>query len=358
MEKLDKIKNKVNDRIIHRAAADRAKQEKKERLRASKFKKYAAKTKKKTGWTLDKAKKEMSAAAARTGCTSKEYFIYRFYELTPEEQDKVFLIKHSQQLSEKYDVDRKLNRMLVDKAAANLFFHDLVRRPWCVNTIVSKETFERVFTETDHVIYKPLDGHRGKGIKDYHRENGTWDTAYAELSNLAPGVVEAYVVQHPRLNELAPSSVNTIRIVTVSSNKHPVTKDGAMYDVAYASLRIGAGTSIVDNFHSGGMVANIDLNTGRLITDAADQDGNTYTEHPVTGTVFKGFEIPFFFEAKEMVEEAIRTKHVQGYLGWDIAITENGPVLIELNLTPGVVLIQAPYAAEHKGMKYIADKYL
>ena len=60
-----------------------------------------------------------------------------------------------------------------------------------------------------------------------------------------------------------------------------------------------------------------------------------------------------------MVKEAIVEKKLDGYLGWDIAITENGPVLIETNLTPGVILFSMPYiATEKRGMKHVMEKYL
>ncbi|MDQ9790964.1 sugar-transfer associated ATP-grasp domain-containing protein, partial [Acinetobacter baumannii] len=60
-------------------------------------------------------------------------------------------------------------------------------------------------------------------------------------------------------------------------------------DIAYASLRIGGGTSIIDNFHGGGMVAVADLKTGELVTDGADMAGNVYKTHPMTGIMIKGF---------------------------------------------------------------------
>lgn len=331
---------------------------KREEFFAKEDEKYLKKTIATTGWTRAEATAKISKAKELTGCTNKEFFIYRFYELGEEAQKKVFLIVHSKQLIKKYGTDKEFGKMLVDKAATNEFFNEYMGRPWCVNTEVSSEEFNKLFSETDRVFYKPLGGHRGQGIKDYRRPEEGWAKTYEEITKLPPGVVEQYITQHPDLSILAPSSVNTVRIVTVSSNVNPVTEDGKMRDIAYASLRIGGGTSFVDNFHSGGMVANIDLETGILVTDATDQEGNVFKRHPKTGIRIKGFKVPFFSEAVEMVKDAIEKKNIQGYLGWDIAITEKGPVLVELNLAPGVVLISTPYAPEHKGMKYIADRYL
>ena len=59
-----------------------------------------------------------------------------------------------------------------------------------------------------------------------------------------------------------------------------------------------------------------------------------------------------------MVTEACKKELVVGNLGWDIAITENGPTIIEVNIGPGARLLQVPYVAEGKGMKHVLEKYL
>jgi len=53
--------------------------------------------------------------------------------------------------------------------------------------------------------------------------------------------------------------------------------------------------------------------------------------HPVTKTVFEGFTIPFFAEAKELVLKVASFMPVLHLVGWDMAIGESGPVLIEGN---------------------------
>lgn len=317
-----------------------------------------AKVMKITGWDYDFTKDKIADARKRTGCAYKEYVLYKFYELDEEEQSKYFLVKQSQQIARKFDTNKKFVKILCDKELTNVHFSKYLGRPWCVNTKISLDEFTEKFADSQRIIYKPLDGNRGKGVEafDINRENAK--EVYAELQKLPAGVVEQYVVQHHTLSELAPSSVNTIRIVALVSKSKPVTKDGKHVDIAYAALRIGGGTSIVDNFHSGGMVAAIDLESGELVTDAADMEGNVFKTHPLTGTVIKGFKIPFFKEAVEMVMDACENSGIEGYLGWDIAITENGPVLIEINLRPGVVLLSTPYIAEKKGMKHVMEKYM
>lgn len=120
----------------------------------------------------------------------------------------------------------------------------------------------------------------------------------------------------------------------------------------------GGANSVVDNLAGGGLVAAVDLKTGKLITDAVDEEGNVYSRHPATGMIIKGFDIPFFAETLKLVLDAYEKKRFEGYLGWDIAITEDGPEVVEVNTVPGVILFQLPYVAEKKGMKHVMVKYL
>lgn len=312
----------------------------------------------KTGWKKDYIDAKYRDARKRTGCMPKEFNLYRMYEMTDEEQETVLVASIQKHLRKEYDVNKDFVKVLCNKELTNKFFEKYVRRPWCVNTKISWDDFVNIFKNTNRVIYKPLSGNRGKGVEAFDLNADRMNEVYDVLKTYPIGVVEEYVVQHPEMLRLCPSSVNTIRVVTFSSNTKPVTKDGKMWDIAYSSLRIGGGSSIVDNFHSGGMVSNIDLDTGKLITNAADMECNVFTHHPVTGVEIKGFKIPYFKETLEMVKEAVTENKLEGYLGWDIAIAEHGPILIEVNAQPGIVLLSTPYAEQKKGMKYVLAKYL
>lgn len=333
------------------------KDQEKERYRALK-EEAVQKVMKKTGWEHDYALTTMNAAIKRTHCTPKEFFIYHFYELTEEEQDKVFLAYHSKQIMAKYDVSKNFITILRNKELTNEMFSACIKRAWCVNTKVSLNEFKETFKNSTKIIYKPVGGHRGFGVETFSLSPETIDDVYAKLKDYPTGVVEEFVKQHADINEICATSVNTIRIVTISSVHAPVTPDGKMLDVAYVAFRIGGGNSIVDNFHSGGMVAVVDKNTGEIITNAVDGEGNVFVQHPMTGTVIKGRKIPYFAEAIQMVTEECKKHKIENYIGWDVAISENGPELIEVNDRPGVVLISTPYAAEKIGALPEMEKYL
>lgn len=312
-----------------------------------------------TGWDYEFAMDQFYDARERTGCSPKEYKMYRFYDLTEAEQAEVFLMSLSKEITKKYSTkNREFVAVMRNKEKTNEFFADLLGRQWCVNTKISEDAFVEKFAGIKRIIYKPLLGNRGNGVEAFDLTPENIREVYRTLAGYDKGVVEEFVVQHPKMSALAPASVNTIRAVTISSNTQPVTPDGKMADIAYTSLRIGGGTSIVDNLHGGGVCAAIDMETGKLVTDGVDMESHVHTHHPYTGVKIKGFEVPFYQEAKEMILRTIREKKIEGYLGWDIAITEKGPILIELNNTPGVPGLSTPWVAERKGMKHVMEKYL
>lgn len=354
--------NKLLLKEVKKALRDLEKKEKKEKKEA-KLRKELDKTlptvMERTGWTRDEAEKCFRETYNRIECTPTEFMLYRLYEMTEEQQDTVFLVKYQKILHKKYGVNKEFVEIIRDKERTNEYFAEFIRRPWCVNTKVDLEKFKETFKDSKRIIYKPIAGHCGYGVEAFDlTSDDKFKEAYDKLITYPEGVVEEYIVQHPDMMKLCPSSVNSLRVVTISSNSNPVGENGRTYDIVYAGLRIGQGKAIVDNLHSGGMVANVDLETGVLVNNAADCAGNVFVKHPDTGTVIKGFKIPCFDEAIEMVKRAIEQNNVEGYIGWDIAISEKGPMFLEVNNFPGVVVLQTAAAQELKGMKYVMDKYI
>lgn len=99
-------------------------------------------------------------------------------------------------------------------------------------------------------------------------------------------------IQHPKLECLNPTSVNTLRIITV--------KSGDSVEIVGAILRIGI-NNYVDNFSAGGIAAPINISTGIVYKPAISKmNGLVYKEHPETNTKILGFKIPYWKETMEM----------------------------------------------------------
>ena len=146
-------------------------------------------------------------------------------------------------------------------------------------------------------------------------------------------IIQEYINQHPDMSKLNPGSVNIIRIVTTRWDKDVHILTGA--------LRIGAKKdSTVDNAAQGGTFVGINFENGTLREYGYYFDRPRDTKHPITGVTYNGYKIPYWEETIELVKSL--HPYFQGLpvLGWDVAITPNGPIIIEANYDNCIKLIQ------------------
>ena len=311
--------------------------------------------KKETGWDDDRLTQELDRSRSISGANITDYYAFRFWELSPEEQEQYFTRDLSKLIADRLDTNEIYTDILLNKELTCQYFSDYMRRKWGISRRMTYEDFTKTFGN-GKIVYKPLNGRGGLGIEFFDLTDENSREVYDHIQSLPRGLIEAFVVQHEDLNKLAPNSVNTVRVVTLSakSNGKDIPED--FFDIAYVALRIGKGDSNVDNFSKGGFVAGVNLQTGIVETDAVDVNGNVIKKHPLTGLDIRGFRIPMYEEIIDFVREM--GKKIDGYIGWDIAVSVDGPVLIEANTYPGNRILQTPYAPEKKGMKYVMAKYL
>ncbi|MFH6769240.1 sugar-transfer associated ATP-grasp domain-containing protein [Gaetbulibacter aquiaggeris] len=137
--------------------------------------------------------------------------------------------------------------------------------------------------------------------------------------------------QHPLLSQIHPNAINSLRMV------HYIDKNNTVHIVS-TFIRFGVGTSIIDNTSKGGFAVAVNNETGELQgvgRQEVSKGAATYFEHPNTHFKFKGFIIPYFQEALNLVKE-FAFYFPNRIVGWDIAITPTGPLIIEGNHNPGL----------------------
>ena len=197
-------------------------------------------------------------------------------------------------------------------------------------------SLEQLLEECPDGFCKSLDGENGEDV--FHLQysghdiliDGTAITADYLKSIAGKGsfLVQKKIHQHEKMNQLYPLSINTIRIVTVRNLK---TGNISIWP---SMFRMGAGGSHIDNASKGGVVVNINPDTGKLSKFGcryAKFGGGRIDRHPDTGVVFSTFDIPFFDEVKRTAiyfHSMLKDIHS---IGWDIAITPEGPAYIEGN---------------------------
>lgn len=202
-------------------------------------------------------------------------------------------------------------------------------RKWLDLTEATAQDLQNFGEELGSFLVKPRDGTHGDGVEIVKAaEVDDWQTLYDDLTAKGQTLCEEVIVQHPEMSRLWPGSVNTIRLVTI------LGQDDTVHTVA-AYLRVGNGPRPVDNFNSGGMVTPLDSKTGVVLCRAVNKAGAQFDAHPGTGTVFEGFQVPLWEQVTALAREAAGVIPGVRYVGWDVAVTPAGPVLVEGNQYPG-----------------------
>lgn len=313
---------------------------------------------------LDKAQIKKNAAAAKEicGCTMKDYYKLKMYELTPEQQKTYFTHGVFEKLSFKYNPDAQAVRTLVRKDLFAKKYSDLFHRKWFINRNLSFEKFLELTGDIDALICKPISATQGQGVhkldltacrsackNGYEEDVNELRKLYDTIMAGERAIYEECIIQHPALAAFNESSVNTIRVLTIVDK-------GVCHHV-YAGLRMGCG-KLVDNFHAGGIIATVDVKTGITCMDAIDLEGNHYPQHPVSKLDTRGFQLPNWDKVLKITEEAALRLDGAHMVGWDVAITEQGCCLIEGNSEPSHIIIQLPYVDVKEGKRYLVEEFL
>lgn len=256
-----------------------------------------------------------------------DYRKCNYINLTDEEK-KQCITKEEYKRFVFYMDKEEYRKVFLDKSIFDKTFKDFIGRDFIDLRECSLEDFKKFVEGKTSVFAKVLDEYGGHGIskiKDFSNP----EELYEKLKENKQYLIEDTITQHDELNRINPYAVNNIRIATV-------VKDGEVYTVT-RTLRLNTGNDPV--ISSNDVMVNID-EEGNLISDAIDEMFQTYERHPDTNAIIKGTKLPFIKEAEEMVKKAALVVPQVRYVGWDVAITPTGPVLIEGNFYPSYGLTQ------------------
>lgn len=283
---------------------------------------------------------DMVKCGFKYGAGYLDYELFAFYDLTPA-QRATYVTRSTNNAVVRICNNSDYYPVFIDKTKFNTTYAAFLGRDWVDFRDISREDFAEFIEGKTAVIIKPLDETCGRGIEKITvNEYGSAGEIYDYIKTTNTGLVEDYIIQHADIARINPYSVNTMRIMTV-------LKDGEAH-ILYCSIRIGNGGQVVDNLNSGGMASPIDIETGTILFPGYDKEGKLYQTHPMTGVRIEGTVIPFWKEAVDMCKKAALVTPQIGYCGWDVAITEQGPILIEANHIPGHDIFQLPAHTPNK----------
>ncbi len=140
---------------------------------------------------------------------------------------------------------------------------------------------------------------------------------------------EKQIIQEPVLSQFNPDTVNTIRVLTYKDK------------VISAAVRFGGKGSFVDNTAKGGVAVSLDIKTGKLQSyGMREYDLTHYLEHPSSHLKFENTLVTQWPEVKALVEKTLKLLPYYNSVGFDVATTNDGPVIIEINTGAGIYLSQ------------------
>jgi hypothetical protein len=282
-------------------------------------------------------------SAFKYNISFKDYYCFRFYERSHSERGEWagtgFMYEY--QLS----MNPKGSRELLENKVQFLAHYRLFVKRMFLHVSYSESDIlfldEMLLNPSGKLVLKGSKGQVGAEVEVVASERFTPQKLLSYMKQNNYDLAEEFVRQHPALDDLSPSGLNTIRIITQLDNDKVI--------FLAARLRISV-NSPVDNMAAGNIAAPVDLKTGTVTGPGVFSDitRDSVRIHPVTGKEIEGFRIPHWEKVLELVGTAARDASGNKSVGWDIAVTVEGAELIEGNHNWCKLLWQLPV---NRGLK-------
>lgn len=281
--------------------------------------------------------------------TPDEYFLYDFAEKNEKEKDEFVGDMERTILCSRMYNSNPAGLIFMDKMATYKCFAEFFKRD--VIEIAKQEDFEvfSAFADKHHeYMVKPSEASRGEGVRKETAPTNYKEKqkAFACILKSGKSVLEEVIDQSDEMAALHPESVNTIRFATFVDHGKKV--------ILASFVKIGRGSSVVDNGGMGGFLAAVDEHTGIITTPGRTERAEVIDIHPDTGVAIEGYQIPAWSELLSLVDQLVQVLPEQKYVGWDLAHSATkGWLLVEGNSGGQFV---GPQISMRKGVRPLISK--
>lgn len=293
---------------------------------------------------------DMCCCLIKYSASPNNYEKFEFYNLTKAQRATYVTYGLSQKMIKKFnnpaDIDVFENKLRFAEE-----FSDMFNRDYLSADDITYENFKNFCEGKEKFICKPYGGSQGADIKVF-RLSDNFEEIFNEIKREYPlgFMLEEWIPQHQVLSDIYPDAVNCLRVITVY--------DGNETHLITGGVTFGISTEIA-NGSQPSIVAPVNFETGVMYKPAATFGSELYEFHPKTNAKIKGVKLPYWNEIVEMLKKVCAKVPTVGYIGWDIAITPDGPVIIEGNTTPGYKYYQIPKHLENGiGNREKYEKYI
>ena len=256
----------------------------------------------------------------------QDYIDYDFAILRRAERATYMTHPVSNQLSQKYD-DPAFRGLFQDKIEFDRVFSEHLRREWMVVEDGNADAVRAFAERQGTIVTKEPVGQAGTGVHRYHAaEIEDWDAFHRGLLERGELLIEEVIVQHADLAAVCPGTVNTTRVTAFF--------DGEKTHILAVAQKFGRG-AVSDQMTYGGFYTMLD-DDGHSVGAGYDSHGHIHEFHPESGVRIADFQLPLMDQVVAFVDQVARVVPQIQYVGWDIVVTPDGPVLVEGNWAAGV----------------------
>jgi len=257
----------------------------------------------------------------------QDYVDYDFAILSAAERKTYMTHPISDQLSHKYD-HPDYRHIFHDKWEFDRVFTDYLHREWMMVEDDNVDQLRAFAERHPTMITKQQRGRSGAAIHRYFaNEVDDWDAFHRGLRERGELLIEENIVQHADLAAVCPGTVNSTRVAAFF--------DGEKTHILAIAQKFGRG-QVADQMDFGGFYTMLDPETGKSVGDGYDSHGHVHEFHPESGFRIADFQLPMFDEVVAFTDTVARVVPQVQYVGWDIAVTPDGPLVIEGNWGTGI----------------------
>ena len=277
------------------------------------------------GIKKDQIRTDMIFCRLAYGFIPSEYAGFAFEEKRPEERKEYVsdldINVFGYTVNDIVEVQKILDKARMVKQFSAYLKRDVL----LISSVEDDEAFNRFVNKHPVFVKKKTFSCKGKDVELVNiLEVGTTPEAYfRHIIEDGTWLLEECVVQSKDMEAFNSTSVNTVRVRTFNTNNG--------VDLQYCNLRTGRYGSFVDNGGSGGLLIGVDSRTGIVNTDGYDEFGESYDKHPDSHVRFKGYMLPMWDELRKICIHGAELNPAMGYLSWDMAHTDEGWKVIEVN---------------------------
>lgn len=262
-------------------------------------------------------------------CCLKDYLTFDFFYKNDNARKK-YVVETDGPLVSQFNKNASIEEKesFTEKNKFNIVFAKYISRKsiYCGDKTVKEIT--NFINSVDSIVVKPIDLNGGRGIKILDVKDIKNIDDFAKEAEEKKYLIEEKLKQHHKIEKLNPTSINTIRIVTVKDKENRIHIIGCI-------IRIGKKDSLFDNLSQGAIAFPINIETGIIVDNGKDLLGNCYSKNDIGNVEMKGFKIPNWEMLIDTIKQAALVVPNVRYIGWDVCIKEDSIELIEGNLYPG-----------------------